>query len=194
MELEERVYSVLIVSGVEKFNELIKGHLKGKRFGKIKTVASISEARREIADKEYDLTIVNSPLPDDFGKKLCVDICTVNNGVAMLFVRTDTYDELLDTLTPFGVFLMRKPMNPAVITQAIDHMCAVRERTRNATKKAVSLEDKIAEMRLVNHAKWALIQNLSMTEEEAHKYIEKQAMDECVSRKVIAERLLQTYN
>ena len=49
------------------------------------------------------------------------------------------------------------------------------------------------EIRLVNRAKWLLIEELKMTEQEAHRYIEKQAMDRCVTKRVVAEQILSTY-
>ncbi|MFQ8766588.1 MAG: ANTAR domain-containing protein [Oscillospiraceae bacterium] len=51
----------------------------------------------------------------------------------------------------------------------------------------------MAEIRLVNRAKWVLIEQLKMTENEAHKFIERQAMDRCVTRRTIAENILATY-
>ena len=51
----------------------------------------------------------------------------------------------------------------------------------------------MAEIRLVNRAKWVLIEQLKMTENEAHKFIERQAMDRCVTRRTIAETILATY-
>ena len=54
-------------------------------------------------------------------------------------------------------------------------------------------EEKMAEIRLVNKAKWILISELSMSEPEAHRYIEKQAMDRCVSKRTIAEEIIKTY-
>ena len=59
-------------------------------------------------------------------------------------------------------------------------------------QKTASFEEKMAEIRLVNRAKCLLIERKAMTEQEAHRWIEKQAMDRCVSRKVIAEQILQT--
>ena len=50
------------------------------------------------------------------------------------------------------------------------------------------------EIRLVNRAKWILIGSLKMTEGEAHRYIEKQAMDRCVPRREIAEEIIRTYS
>ena len=49
------------------------------------------------------------------------------------------------------------------------------------------------EIRIVNRAKWLLIGELKMTEPDAHRYIEKQAMDRCVSRCQIAEEIIRTY-
>ena len=49
------------------------------------------------------------------------------------------------------------------------------------------------EIRLVNRAKWILIQHLKMNESDAHRYIEKRAMDTCVSRREIAENIIKTY-
>ena len=60
-------------------------------------------------------------------------------------------------------------------------------------KKTASIEEKMEEIRLVNRAKWLLIGQLKMTETEAHRYIEKQAMDRCVTRREIAESILSTY-
>ena len=47
-----------------------------------------------------------------------------------------------------------------------------RERLRQLEKKSLSIEEKMAEIRLVNKAKWFLISELSMSEPEAHRYIE----------------------
>ena len=49
-------------------------------------------------------------------------------------------------------------------------------------KKSVSLQERMDEIKLVNRAKWTLITNLNMSEEAAHRYIEKQAMDKNYSR------------
>ena len=49
------------------------------------------------------------------------------------------------------------------------------------------------DIRVVNKAKWFLIEQLKMTEQEAHRYIEKQAMDSRVPRVRVAEDILKTY-
>ena len=43
----------------------------------------------------------------------------------------------------------------------------------------------------MNRAKWSLIQHRGMSETEAHHYLEKQAMERCVSKRVIIEEILE---
>ena len=80
-----------------------------------------------------------------------------------------------------------------MIAQSIQMLCSTRERLRIMEKKNASVEEKIEEIRIVNRAKCLLIEQLKMTESEAHRYIEKQAMDRCVTRRVIAENIILTY-
>ena len=40
---------------------------------------------------------------------------------------------------------------------------------------------------------WLVIGELNMTEQEAHRYIDKQAMDRCVTKRAVAEQILSTY-
>ena len=49
------------------------------------------------------------------------------------------------------------------------------------------------EIRLVNQAKWLLIENRGMSEASAHRYIEKKAMDQCITRKTLAIMIIKQY-
>ena len=52
----------------------------------------------------------------------------------------------------------------------------------------------MVEIRIVNKAKWLLISELKMSEADAHRYIEKQAMDQCITKRSIAEDIIKTYS
>ena len=77
---------------------------------------------------------------------------------------------------------------------ALNWMESARERLRQSEKKSLSIEEKMAEIRLINKAKWILISELSMSEPEAHRYIEKQAMDRCIAKRAIAEEIIKLYS
>ena len=77
---------------------------------------------------------------------------------------------------------------------SLNWMESVRERLRQLEKKSLSIEEKMVEIRLVNKAKWLLISELSMSEPDAHHYIEKQAMNRCITKRTIAEEIIKTYS
>ena len=55
------------------------------------------------------------------------------------------------------------------------------------------LQKQIDDIRLVDRAKCVLIQYSDFTEQQAHRYIEKKAMDQRVSRREVAEDILRIY-
>ena len=192
MDLREHAYSILIVSAAEKFNTSIKELFPDFSCSIIKVEKNVSSAKRALAEREYDIVIINSPLPDDDGIRFAIDMCSGKNTVALLLVRAELYAPIFDKVSPYGVYTLSKPISRQVLRQAFDWMAATRERLRRFEKKTLDLEDKMQEIRLINRAKWLLIDNLKMPENEAHRYIEKQAMDRCVSRKNIAEEIIKT--
>ncbi len=189
----EHIYSVLIVSAAEKINNALLSEFSGGRFDPVVIVDSVAKAQRRMVDEDYDLVLINAPLPDDFGRRFAVDVCTDSDRVALIMVRSDMFDEISSSLTPKGVMVIKKPLEVNRLDEMVAVMCSVRERLRRIKKKTVSLEEKMEEIRLVNRAKWALIKSCHMTEENAHRYIQKQAMDLCLSKKETAENILKTY-
>ena len=79
------------------------------------------------------------------------------------------------------------------LTTAIDWMISSRERLRKNEKKTISINEKMEEIRLVNRAKWILITQRDMDEAEAHRYIEKRAMDQCITKREVAKTIIKTY-
>ncbi len=193
MELREQVYSVLLVSAVQKFNNAILALLPEGRYHPVRIVGSVGAAERELLDRNYDIVLINTPLPDDFGTRLAIDICNDSGTGVLLFVRSEQYTEINAKVSDFGVLTISKPASSQMVTQSVFLLCGTRERLRRMEKKTESIEEKMEEIRLVNRAKWILIDELKMTETDAHRYIEKQAMDRCVTRKSIAEGIIKTY-
>ncbi len=184
-------YSVLAVSAAPKFNSALSQMLLG--LGQPHFVSSVSAARQALAQRHYDFVIINSPLPDDTGLRLSIDVSGGADTVALLLVRGENYEEVSARAAPQGVFTLAKPTPAQTLTQALTWMAAARERLRKLEKKTATIEEKMEEIRLVNRAKWLLIDNLKMTEADAHRYIEKQAMDRCVSKREIALGIIRTY-
>lgn len=194
MSLKEHVYSVLIVSATENFNAALTPLLPESTYYPVHFVSSISAAKRATADRAFDFVIINSPLPDDSGTRFAVDVCTTKESVVLLLVKNDIHAEIFDAVAEHGVFTLPKPTAKATLQQAFSWMISARERLRHFGRKSLSIEQKMEEIRIVNRAKWLLISELKMTEPEAHRYIEKQAMDLCISKRMVAEDIIKTYS
>ncbi|MBQ2936450.1 MAG: ANTAR domain-containing protein [Lachnospiraceae bacterium] len=193
MSLKERIYSILIVSATDSFTSAFADLLSEARYSPINTVTSVSVAKRVLAEKTYDFVIINAPLPDDAGTRFAIDTCTTKQTAVLLLVKNDIHAGIHDKVAEYGVFTLPKPISKTTMTHALNWLESARERLRQFEKKTISIEDKMAEIRLVNKAKWLLISELHMSEPEAHRYVEKQAMDRCVSRRCIAEEIIKTY-
>ena len=193
MSLKERIYSILIVSATDSFTSAFADLLPETRYSPVDTVTSISVAKRVLAEKTYDFVIINAPLPDDAGTRFAIDTCTTKQSAVLLLVKNDIHAGIHDRVAEYGVFTLPKPISKVTMTHALNWLESARERLRQFEKKSISIEDKMAEIRLVNKAKWLLISELKMSEPDAHRYVEKQAMDRCVSRRCIAEEIIKTY-
>lgn len=194
MVFDGRTYSVLVVSSSEKFELAMKQLLGERGYDPVCYAGSVASAKRMLLEQSFDFVIINSPLPDDTGIKIAIDVSTDKNSVCLLLVRADIYDDINEKVVDHGVFTLPKPTSSVIITQGLQWLAAARERLRRLEKKTLSIEEKMEEIRFVNRAKWALIQNLNMSEAEAHRYIEKRAMDGCITRREVAESILKTYN
>lgn len=193
MSLKEQVYSVLVVSAAEKLNIALSSLFTESYYEPVKIVSSVAAAKQAWNERSYDFVIVNSPLPDDAGIRFAIDSVTSKGTVVLLFVRAEFYDDIRDKVVEHGIFTLSKPFSRPLLSLSVDWMASVRERLRRLEKKTLSVEEKMEEIRLVNRAKWLLISELKMDEPQAHRYIEKQAMDRCVSRQEIAEEIIKTY-
>ena len=193
MVFQERTYSVLIVTASDSFTEKIMPLLPVTDYWPVTTAHSNSEARRRIVETAFDIVLINAPLPDDFGMRLAIDICTGSGAGVLLMVRNDQFDDVYARVVGYGVLTLSRPTSMQMVAQNLRILCATRERMRRMEEKQTAVEEKIEEIRLVNRAKWLLIECLGMTEPEAHRYIEKQSMDRRISKQEVAETVIKTY-
>lgn len=193
MDFAQNSYKVLIVSSSEKFVRPMLDMLPEKMFNPVESASDVAQARRKLLEREFDIVIINSPLRDEFGTKLALDVCQKSSAGVLLFVKAEHYSDITSKVMQYGVLTISKPTSPSMIMQSVQMLCSTRERLRIMEKKTASVEEKIEEIRIINRAKCLLIEQLKMTEPEAHRYIEKQAMDRCVTRRAIAENIILTY-
>ena len=194
MDISRCLYSALLVSAPGKLAASLSSLLTETGFSPLVTEISASGARRRITDVGYDIVVINTPLPDEFGTRLALDLVDNSTVGVLLLVKEEHYADISAKAAPFGVLVLPKPTSAAAVSQALTLLTATRERLCRLERKTASVEEKMQEIRLVNRAKWLLIENLNMTEAEAHRYLEKTAMDRCVTRREVAQSVIKTYH
>lgn len=139
-------------------------------------------ACRILQGEAFDLLIINAPLLDGDGLALPAHTA----GGTLVLAPQAQYEAVCAQMEPLGVLTLPRPVSPLLFRQAIALLRATYARIGR-------LQDKLDEVRLVDRAKWTLIRTLHMDEAQAHRYIEKQAMDMRQTRREVAQRIIQTY-
>lgn len=190
---DDSVKSVLIISGTEKSRESLAELCRSHSFTTIYTAFNALEAHRIIGQYEVELVVINSPLADEFGDGLAIAISEKTCAGVVLLAKSELTEAVTAKVEEYGVFVLPKPISHPLFLQSIKLLSASCRRLQTLRSQTAQLETKIEEIRLVDRAKCALIQYLGMTEPQAHRYIEKQAMDMRLPRRKIAESILNTY-
>ena len=185
---DDTVHSALIVSASEQFETLIKRSLMDVIT--VESRKSGAMARRYVLERYYDLVIINAPLPDESGEELALDIVEQCDASVLMVVPQDIFEDVLDRVTEQGIMVMPKPSPKGRIDKSVRFLVATQNKMHRLEAKVARAEEKMEEMRVVNKAKLLLINKKKISEDEAHRYIGKMAMDNGISRGRAAERIL----
>lgn len=92
-----------------------------------------------------------------------------------------------------GVFVIRKPLKKADFLNSFHVAHLTSERSRILYDENVRLKRKIRELQTIDRAKVLLVEYLKLSEDQAHKYIEQQAMELRTTRGEVAQSIISTY-
>ena len=185
--------SALIISSTDKGTVYFCDLLNAASIGQIVSSSSCSEARRILLERDFDLVIINAPLRDDSGIGFAQQIASKGVSQVILVVKNEYFDAISAKCEEYGVLSISKPVNKAFFWSALKLANAAQNRLRRMQNENNRLKQTIEDIRIIDRAKCLLISCLSMSEQDAHRYIEKQAMDVRTTRRAIAEGILKTY-
>ena len=184
--------NALIVSAGNNANEYLARHVAELGYTRPAIVASGGEARRRMDGKDFEVIIINTPLPDEFGHELGMDAVQKSDAGVILLAKTGTAEQISDKLQDYGVLVLGKPFSAVQFRQTVQMAASICRRLNLVRAENAKLQDKLAQLRLVDRAKCFLIEKRGMTEAEAHRLIEKTAMDTRKSRGEVAEEILDS--
>lgn len=191
MERAEQRSSVLIAAATEKTAAQIKGILPSG-FGKTSFQMSMTKVKQKLAEESFDLLIIYAPLPDELGLQSAIDLSSKYPAMSiLLLVGKDVYQEALYRAGDSGIMILARPLSAAHFSATLQLLSAMSRKVHNLMNDNMKLQRKLEDERYVGRAKCLLIEKEGMTESEAHKYIEKQAMNASITRREVALRIIR---
>ncbi len=186
--------SVLIVAGSPQaaatYTQLITQIQPGLS---VRHAASGGEARRLMAQESFGVLLIQTPLPDTFGVDLAKDAARGTAGI-MLATSSRLEKELTQKLQPHGIFVFSPSITRKTFEGSVLLLLALHFRLEKSTPTTEAMQEKLRDIRMVDRAKCYLIQYEKMTEPEAHRHIEKLAMDQRLPKRQVAEDILRRYH
>ena len=183
----------LVVSSSEKSNNFFSEVLTSASINQITVLASAGEARRLLLEKDFNIVIIDAPLPDESGENFARNIAVKGLSQVILAVNSEHFDEVFSVCHEDGVLTISKPVDKLFFWSILLLAKSISKKLKRMQDENVKLKQKIEDIRIIDRAKCLLISYLSLTEQEAHRFIEKQAMDLRSTKRAIAEEILKTY-
>lgn len=183
--------NVLIAGKTSEICDSIAGLLIDLDCDNISTFTS-GAIVRGVDISRFDSVIISTPLSDEFGLDLVADIAKTQNGIVVL-AKHEIADEVQKKIRFTGAFVLPRPFNKAMLIQTIKLAEVAHIGMAKLEEENRQLSQQLSDMKIVNRAKSMLMQYLNLTEEQAHRHIQKQAMDLRKTQRAVAEDILKTY-
>lgn len=183
---------LLIVSGSKQGQSALKGILNEFGYENLSFADTNKDGEAFLIDNDCDLLIVNVPLADGSGMELAYKANDGKTGV-ILIVKSDLYERVYAEACEKGMLAISRPLVKKELKQAVRLMLVVSKRLKTFEAENKKLQTKLEEMKIISRAKCVLMEYLGMSEDQAHKYIERQAMDMRMSKGRVSLGILKTY-
>lgn len=183
---------ILLVAATGKEHLQLKTNLQRNGIND-KTVScfSSSEARRMLGEEEFDLILIQAPLTDESGEFFALFATKKSKAQIILLVRNSYIKQMANKVGEQGVLVLGYPLDDFMFYQTLSIAFSVNIKLSGIHNENSKLRRRLEEIKLVNRAKFLLVEHMSYTEENAHKYIEKTAMDRRISKTFVCKEIIE---
>ncbi|MCF0105449.1 MAG: ANTAR domain-containing protein [Holdemanella sp.] len=181
----------LIVSSNKDMFTKLKDAIQSKQFISIQHGTSAIDAKTRLRNEKVDLVILVTPLVDEFGINTARDISHSFDVNVILLVKSDIYDQTVYKLQEERIFVLSTPTNRMMVYQTVNMMHTFIYQLSIRDKEINKLRKKLLDQQKINQAKLILVENYHYTEEKAHKYLEKLAMDNSMTKVMVAQSIIE---
>lgn len=186
---------VLILSGNQKTADSIAGFVRESFRCTPKIFPSAYQAKMALEnDNKTEIVLINAPLIDESGIELAKFITKETSASCILLLKQEQAEQLKDMVDRYQIFVLGRPINKTILYQLLRTIEIAMQRARTIYEENQRLEQKIKDIRTVDRAKFLLMQYRSMTEAEAHSYLEKYAMNKRKRKTIAALEIIDQIN
>lgn len=143
---------------------------------------------------EYDAIIVSTPLRSEFGLNFVAEASKISGAAIIVLARADIAEDVQSRIKFTGAFVLAKPFPKSVLAQTVKMAMVAKENINRLEQEKIELSKQLDDVKIIDRAKCCLIEYLNLTEKQAHRHIQKMAMDTRRSQREIAEDILRTYS
>ena len=187
--MTEDSHSVLVVTKDSKLSQNMSAMLIPPLF-ETDVLSDFNEARRRISERSYNIILV------DYAEGEGSDFATdASEGLSTILLLTppSLFEEVSYRVEGYGIIAITNPFDQFYFYNMIKAAIAVQYKVQVLSSQTTKLKVKMEEIKQVNRAKMLLMQNMQMTEQEAHRYLEKEAMDRSMKRTAVADEIIRRY-
>lgn len=184
--------NALIVSSTQKSQLTIADIARSAGDYGIALAVSAADALAELEHKDYDLVIVNSASLTR-AKEVAERASVCKECGVILIESAQGYENSVRELKKSGITVIPRPLSRVTLLSAVQNVYATSLRLAGLKEENLSLTRKIEDLKIIDRAKIALITRFGYSEDEAHKYIERQAMNLRTTKREVAMNILKTY-
>ena len=157
------------------------------------TADGLDEAERKLAQLDPALVVWQCDAPGLPALRQCVRLAEGSEAVFLLLVRPGTYEAVWRFVQAAGICVMSWPAPQEGFRQTLRNLLLLKKSLRAMQEKTDQLQSQLQDMKRIQKAKSLLMNQLGMSEADAHRWIEKAAMDRCVKKREIAETIIRMY-
>lgn len=142
----------------------------------------------------FDAVIVSTPLRSEFGLNYAADISKRTGAVIIVLAKADIAEDVQRRIRFTGAFVLPRPFSRQSLVQAVRMALLAKENIQRLEEENTRLTQQLDDVKVIDRAKCCLIEYLNLTENQAHRHIQKLAMDSRRTQREIAEDILRTYS
>lgn len=137
--------------------------------------------------------VVSLPLKSEFGLDFTAELSKKSGAAIVVLARADIAEEVQRRLKFTGAFVIGKPFPKSVLANTVKMALLAKENIERLERENSELSKQLDDVKAIDRAKCCLIEYLNLTESQAHRHIQKLAMDTRKTQREIADDILRTY-